>query len=116
MDGPPPQYKYHRDERPVVIDQDHIIMDKRYGVKKLLDETKQDMEETPYYRWVEQKSSPLWLSVPKWLAVVAMVLFLFDCHQSSTKEAKLEMLVISAVFAVLVAVLTILQHLWRKRR
>ena len=66
--------KLHQDSRPMDIDQDHIFVDKTMGVKKALDETKNDFaDRTPGTPTAERPIGPLWLRVIKGLATVRTI-------------------------------------------
>lgn len=75
--------KYHVDSRPVKIDQDHIIMDRHFGSKKLLDDIKEDLQETPSYEIPELSGGSIMLGLLKGLAILGLVLFFFDMIRAS---------------------------------
>lgn len=75
--------RYHVDSRRVEIDQDHIIMDRRFGSKKLLDDIKEDLQETPQYVVPDPVGGSIWLGLLKGAAILGLVLFFFDMMRAS---------------------------------
>jgi len=105
--------KYHQDARPVDIDQDHILMDARYGRKKLFDDIKEDFQEVPHYGVPEEPGGPKWLGFIKGIAVLALVLFFFDMIQASrwgiTSQPFLTDIAIMAGLVVIIIGITVIQ-------
>lgn len=105
--------KYHKDARPVEIDQDHIFMDARFGRKKLFDDIKEDFQEVPHYGVPEEASGPKWLGFVKGIAIVALVLFFFDMIQASqwgiTSKPFLTDIAMMAGLAVAITEITAIQ-------
>lgn len=105
--------KYHKDARPVEIDQDHIIMDARFGRKKLFDDIKEDFQEVPRYGVPEEPGGPKWLGLIKGIAVLALLLFFFDMIQASrwgiTSKPFLIDIAIMAGLVVVIIGITVIQ-------
>lgn len=104
--------KYHEDTRPVEIDQDHIVMDARFGRKKLLDDIKEDFQEVPHYGVPEEPRGPKWLGIVKGIAIVALVLFFFDMMQASrwgitSKPFLTDIAIMSGLVAVIIGITVI---------
>lgn len=111
--------KYHIDSKPVEIDQDHIIMDRRFGSKKLLDDIKEDLQEAPRYGVPEPSGGPIWLGILKGIAVLGLVMFFFDMMQASrwgitSKPFLVDMGIIAGLAAAIIGITAIQQRLRRK--
>lgn len=112
--------KLHQDSRPMDIDQDHIFVDKTMGVKKALDETKNDFaDRTPGNPTAERPIGPLWLRVIKGLAVCVLVLFLLDLlvgsgwHPLITPAVLWDSVIIAVSAAVILYIHLIQRHIRR---
>ncbi len=111
--------KFHVDIQPVTIDQDHILMDSRYGKKKLLDELKNDFEEVPYYDIPDSPESPIWLSVLKVLIVLALILVSLNYIQATrwglfSEPAVINMAILVVLIVLLIAI-SLLQNRFKKK-
>lgn len=111
--------KYHSDNQSVVIDQDHILMDARYGKKKLLDDLKSDLEEVPHYGASEPDHSPVWLDVLKGILTIALILFFFNYIQSTrwglfSEYAILNIVIIASLIIVIVGISLLQKRLKKK--
>lgn len=105
--------QYHKDVRPVEIDQYHIIMDTRFGRKKLFDDIKEDFQEVPHYGVPEEPGGPKWLGFIKGIAGIALVLFFLDMIQASrwgiTSKPFLTSIAIMAGLVVVIIGITVIQ-------
>ena len=117
----PSASKIHRDAIPMQIDQDHIIVDKRMGIKRMIDDTKDDFSGVaPSGPAGYAPAGPLWLRFIKGILVLAVWLLALDILVSSAWLTQLDCRFLPVILALIVTVLLlvligqILKH-WKRR-
>lgn len=111
----------HRDAVPMQIDQDHIFVDKRMGIKRMIEDTKDDFSGVaPSGSAGNAPTGPLWLRIIKGILVLSIWLLALSILVPSAWLTQLDRrylpLFLALIAAILLRVLVgqILKH-WKRR-
>ena len=96
----------YRDAVPMQIDQDHIFVDKRMGIKRMIDDTKDDFSGVvPIGPAGNATTGPLWLRIIKGLLVLMIWLLALIILVSSAWLTQLDRRYLLDFLALIVAIL-----------
>lgn len=116
LQPPPKEPALHADAQPVKIDQDHLLNTGQLGMKKTLDDLKEDLQEQPGRGVPNQPAGSCLMDVLEAALVLVLVLTLLDSLAVAQNGGSAKAFLPNLIVIGVIAVLLLGGFWWRRRR